>query len=54
MAHRKWQRNGSSFAETDLRTTKILAMAGHTDGIITFGKNLQEAGAILLNAMNQR
>ena len=42
------------FAETELRTSKILAMAGHTDGIIAFGKNLQEAGAILLNAMNQR
>lgn len=42
------------FAETDLRTIKILAMEGHTDGIIAFGKNLQEAGNLLLNAIHQR
>ena len=36
------------FAETDLRNQKILVMAGHQDGIISFGKNLNEAGNQLL------
>lgn len=38
------------FIETDLRQKKILVMAGHEEGIISFGKDLDEAGAVLLNA----
>ena len=34
--------------ECFLRDHGILVMAGHDDGIITFGKNLAEAYAILL------
>ncbi len=33
--------------ETDLRQSKILVMAGHEDGIITFGKNLDEAFTLI-------
>jgi ribulose-5-phosphate 4-epimerase/fuculose-1-phosphate aldolase len=32
---------------------KILVMAGHKDGIISFGKNLKEAGNIILYYLNQ-
>ena len=31
------------FNETDLRSRKILVMAGHKGGIVTFGKNFEEA-----------
>ena len=37
------------FKEDNLNSTKVLVMAGHEEGIITFGQNLQEAGNILLN-----
>ena len=37
------------FAETDLRECKIFSMAGHEDGIVTFGNSAEEAGGILLN-----
>jgi L-ribulose-5-phosphate 4-epimerase len=36
------------FRETDVKEKKIIVMAGHEEGIISFGKNLDEAGNILL------
>ncbi len=35
--------------ETDVRTKKLFAMAGHTNGIIAFGRNLSETFAALGN-----
>lgn len=35
------------YEESELRSTKICVMGGHDEGIISFGKNLDEAGAIL-------
>ena len=35
------------FKETNLFKGKILVMAGHEEGIISFGKNLAEAGKII-------
>lgn len=40
------------FDQENLMTKKILVMAGHEEGIITFGETLDEAGAILLNYYN--
>ncbi|MBI1978097.1 MAG: S-methyl-5-thioribose-1-phosphate isomerase [Candidatus Omnitrophica bacterium] len=37
---------------SDLRNQKILVMAGHEDGVISFGRDLQEASDILLNRLN--
>lgn len=34
--------------EADLPEQKILAMAGHEDGIIAFGKDLDEAGEVIV------
>ena len=36
------------FKETDVRSRKIFVMAGHEGGIVTFGKDLGEAFAVLL------
>jgi ribulose-5-phosphate 4-epimerase/fuculose-1-phosphate aldolase len=36
------------FKETDVRSRKILVMAGHEGGIVTSGKNLEEAFAVLM------
>jgi hypothetical protein len=36
------------FDEENLGEGKILVMAGHEDGFLTFGHNLKEAGEILL------
>jgi ribulose-5-phosphate 4-epimerase/fuculose-1-phosphate aldolase len=36
------------FEQTNLKTEKIIAMAGHQEGIIAFGKTLDEAAKILL------
>lgn len=36
------------FREQPLGSSSIVVMAGHTDGIIAFGKNLEEAGNLLL------
>lgn len=36
------------FKETDVRGQKILVMAGHREGVISFGRDLKEAGKILL------
>ncbi|MCK9640284.1 MAG: class II aldolase/adducin family protein [Prolixibacteraceae bacterium] len=38
----------SLFEQTNLKAEKIIAMAGHQEGIIAFGKTLDEAAEILL------
>jgi L-ribulose-5-phosphate 4-epimerase len=38
------------FKGTDVRSRKILVMAGHEGGIVTFGKNLKEAFDVLMRA----
>ncbi|MEI6563506.1 MAG: class II aldolase/adducin family protein [bacterium] len=38
------------FRETDLAACKLVAMAGHEEGVISFGRNLDEAGTIMLEA----
>jgi L-ribulose-5-phosphate 4-epimerase len=40
------------FEEENLADRKILAMAGHEDGIICFGSSLDEAGTVLSAVMN--
>jgi len=37
------------FLETNLTEQKISVMAGHEEGVISFGKDLEEAGGIILN-----
>jgi L-ribulose-5-phosphate 4-epimerase len=37
------------FENTNVREKKILVMAGHKEGIITFGENLEEAEKVLLS-----
>jgi len=37
------------FKETDVKTGKILVMAGHEEGIISFGKTLREAMKVILD-----
>jgi ribulose-5-phosphate 4-epimerase/fuculose-1-phosphate aldolase len=37
------------FKETKVKEEKIIVMAGHDEGIISFGANLKEAGEILLD-----
>jgi hypothetical protein len=37
------------FREEAVQEQGIFGMAGHEDGIITFGKSVEEAGAVLLN-----
>lgn len=39
------------FDETTLSKEKILVMGGHREGIISFGKDLAEAGNILINKL---
>jgi ribulose-5-phosphate 4-epimerase/fuculose-1-phosphate aldolase len=41
------------FQQTDVSREKIIAMAGHTEGIIAFGNTLDEAGDILLAKWQQ-
>lgn len=41
------------FKETDVKEKKILAMAGHEEGIMSFGKTLDEAGKILLKRFQE-
>jgi hypothetical protein len=36
------------FTVSDVRSRKIFAMAGHEDGIVTFGKNLEDAFDVLM------
>ena len=38
------------FKGTDVRSRKIFAMAGHEGGIVTFGKNLENAFDVLMRA----
>ncbi|MDF5732351.1 MAG: class II aldolase/adducin family protein [Rhizonema sp. PD38] len=40
------------FKEENLMDKKILVMSGHEEGIISFGKNLKEAGDVLLSYYN--
>ena len=37
------------FDETNVSQEKTIVMGGHEEGIITFGKNLNEAGQLILN-----
>ncbi|HXR80655.1 MAG TPA: class II aldolase/adducin family protein [Saprospiraceae bacterium] len=39
------------FAETELREEKIIVMGGHQEGIISFGRDLEEAGSILIDRL---
>src|ERR1035437_7423767 len=41
------------FKDTDLAEQKIFVMAGHEEGIISFGKNLEEAGSILMETLKK-
>ncbi|MEG4486277.1 class II aldolase/adducin family protein [Microcoleus sp. D2_18a_B4] len=41
------------FEEENLAERKILAMAGHEDGIICFGSTVDEAGKVLSAAINE-
>jgi L-ribulose-5-phosphate 4-epimerase len=41
------------YANESLYSHKILSMAGHDEGIITFGEDLNEAGAVLLKHFNE-
>jgi L-ribulose-5-phosphate 4-epimerase len=41
------------FDVNDARSRKILVMAGHRDGIVAFGKNLEEAFNVLKRARNR-
>jgi L-ribulose-5-phosphate 4-epimerase len=36
------------FTRTDVKSRKIIVMAGHQAGVLTFGKDLQEAFAVLM------
>ena len=38
------------FKISDVRSRKILSMAGHEGGIVTFGKNLEDAFDVLIRA----
>jgi hypothetical protein len=35
------------FQQQDLTHQKIIVMAGHEDGVLTFGESLAEAGEVL-------
>ena len=41
------------YKETDFSTNKIMAMAGHDEGIIAFGNTLAEAGQIIEENFNR-
>ena len=42
------------FTRTNAQTRKIVVMAGHEGGILTFGKDLEEAFAVLMRDRQQR
>ena len=42
------------FTRTNTQTRKIVIMAGHEGGILTFGKDLEEAFAVLMRERRQR
>ncbi len=41
------------FKETDVINKKIFAMGGHKDGIISFGKTIEESGMTMLNYLQK-
>ena len=41
------------FEETNVLETKFFAMAGHREGLFSFGKNLEEAGDVLFSIKNK-
>ena len=41
------------FSVTDVRSKKTLAMAGHEGGVVTFGKDLEEALTVLMDARKE-
>ena len=41
------------FAHTDAQSRKIVVMAGHEGGILTFGRDLEEAFAVLMRERNE-
>ncbi len=41
------------FSVTDVRSKKTLAMAGHEGGVVTFGKDLEEAFTVLMDARKE-
>ena len=41
------------FTRTDMESRKIVVMAGHEAGILTFGKDLEEAFAVLMRERQQ-
>lgn len=41
------------FKETDVAQQKIFVMAGHEEGIVAFGKTMEEAGEKILNELHQ-
>lgn len=42
------------FTETDIKNKKILCMAGHEEGIISFGKSIEEAAEVLLQFFDKK
>jgi L-ribulose-5-phosphate 4-epimerase len=42
------------FKFTDVQSRKIFVMAGHEEGIVAFGKNLQEAFVVLMRERRKR
>jgi ribulose-5-phosphate 4-epimerase/fuculose-1-phosphate aldolase len=42
---------GRLFAETDVLSRKVLVMGGHREGIVAFGKDLDEAGNVIINLL---
>ena len=41
------------FNETSVRQTGIFAMGGHEDGVVSFGHTIEQAGYVLLHALNE-
>ena len=39
------------FEETDVRESQVFTMGGHTDGVITFGRTVKEAGTVMLHTL---
>jgi len=42
------------FAETNFREIRVMAMAGHDEGILSYGANLENAGTRLLDVLGGR
>jgi L-ribulose-5-phosphate 4-epimerase len=42
------------FMRTNVQVRKIVVMAGHEGGILTFGKDLEEAFAVLMRERQHR